>query len=110
MSDTKKKEVQIKIRGMLESTGWKIVEEDFKAEMKMAYAQLLDCKPKKLEDVQRDIKARLSTVQRMYQLAGLEWAWDKYKDLSTVIGEETLTKEAQLLNEYLLDREGVKDA
>lgn len=99
-------DIQLKIRETLESPGWQVILQDFKELLVERYKVLLDIKPKKLEEMQRDIKSRVVLIQRIYRLAGLEWRWDKYKDMSAAVGDEELTREQQLYKNYLEELQG----
>jgi hypothetical protein len=90
----RKRKVDIKfinqeVRGTLQTSGWKIVEDHLKHMLDSMYNKLLDVKPDELKKTQDLIRGIVEMLQKIYEMGGLEWNYEGYRTMeSTVFKDE----------------------
>ena len=91
--------IQEKVRDMLHTEGWQIAEHHFKKELNELYRGFLDVNGEKLRDLQDRVNLMRNVIAKIYNLAGLRWTWDGFKDIRHQITDER-TPEEKALDKY----------
>ncbi len=96
-----KKAVRAKIRLMIETEGWRIIERDIKNKLRDSYQSLIKISPKELKEKQMNIQLALDFIEDIYHKAGLEWNYDGYKEIKETEVDGDIAKDQQLYQAWL---------